>query len=358
MAELPRIVVHAGMHKTGSTAIQEVFGIRGVAGVDHPGGPRANLSDTVLLLFAEGALLDKFHATRMPHLGRAALLRRRDRERARIEARLRSCRAPVFLFSAEDIAAPDFDAGATARMAEFLSPHGHAIEVIAYVRGPVSFMQSAYQQRVKQDKPGAVALDAHNLWPGYRARFEKLDQVFGRDKVHLRAFDTGAFREGDVVLDFADALGVNLADAPRLRANDGLSREAMSVAYCRLAGLLPDDYPTARLAARFRATPARAWAGFGTGKFTFSDAFLAPALAAHRADMEWIEDRLGRPLPDRAPDPNGIGTAADMQAIAQECRAALATALDTMPAPPTRAGRALRRVGHYLHRGLGPRGQA
>lgn len=358
MAEGARIVIHAGMHKTGSTAIQAVFGARGVPGVDHPGGSRANQSDTVLLLFAEGQLLEKFHAARLPHLSRRTLMRRRAREEARLAARLERSGAPVFLFSAEDIAAPDFDTAATARMAEFLGRSGRRIEVQAYVRAPVSFMQSAFQQRVKQEKPGAATLDAGTLWPRYRDRFEKFDTVLGRDRVHLHAFDPAAFPGGDVAADFAARLGVALPGVPPVRANDGLSREAMAVAWCRLAGRLGPDFPDAARGARFRATPARALAGFGQGRFAFAEAFLAPAIAAQHADLDWIEGRLGRALPDRAPPADGIADAAGMAAIAESCRGALAAYLDTLPPPPSRPHRALARLARGMRRGLGLRGRA
>jgi len=376
MAERPRIILHAGMHKTGSTAIQEMFGTHGVAGVAVPGvavsgGPRANLSDIVLLLFAEGPLLDKIHAARWPHLSRRAPLRARARSRdqlaAQIAAWLADGTAPRFLVSAEDISAPDFDHAAVARMAAFFDRFGAETHVHAYARAPASFMQSAFQQRVKQEKPGAVDLDAAGLWPRYRARFEPLDDVFGPDRVHLRAFDPDAFTGGDVVADFAGWLGVGPVTAPPARANDGLSCEAVCVVFCRLAGLLPEEYPAPDLAARFRATPARALAGFGTRRFAFSRAFLDPARAAQRADLDWIEARLGQTLPDRRlPDRQAPGaapgSAADMRMVAETCRDDLCRFLAQAPPPPTGPRQALtrlvRRLRTGLRRGLGRPGEA
>jgi len=357
MAERLRTIIHAGMHKTGSTAIQEVFGARGVAGVGHPGGPRTNLSDMVLLLFAEGALLEKFHTARLPHLSQRALMRKRARNEAKLASELSACRAPVFLFSAEDIAAPDFDTAATRRMADFFRGFDRTIEVQAYVRAPVSFMQSAFQQRVKQGKREAAKLDASTLWPCYRDRFEKFDTVFGRENVHLHPFDPKHFRDGDVVADFADRLGVALPEAPPTRANDGLSGEAMAIAWCRLAGRLPADYPDAATASRFRATPARALSGFGKRKFAFAETFLAPTIAAQDDDLAWIEERLGQPLPDRPPHADAIGTGADMEAIAEENRAALAAYLATLPPLPSRPRRAMKRITRRLRWGLGLRSQ-
>ena len=375
MAERPRIILHAGMHKTGSTAIQERFGTHGVPGVAVPGvavsgGPRANLSDIVLLLFAEGPLLDKIHAARWPHLSRRALLRARARSRDQLAAQiagwLADGTAPRFLISAEDISAPDFDRAAVARMAAFFGQFGGQFgaetHVHAYVRAPASFMQSAFQQRVKQEKPGAVDLDAANLWPRYRARFEPLDDVLGPDRVHLRAFDPDAFTGGDVVADFAGWLGVGPVTAPPARANDGLSCEAVCVVFCRLAGLLPEDYPAPDLAARFRATPARALAGFGTRRFAFSQPFLDPARAAQRADLDWIEARLGRGLPDRQAPVAAPGNAADMRMVSETCRDDLCRFLAQAPSPPTGTRQALTRLGRRLRtglrRGLGRPGEA
>ena len=54
------------------------------------------------------------------------------------------------------------------------------ITVIAYVRPPVSFMASAFQQAVRVE--GRTDRRSR-FWPGYRERFEKLDTVFGRENV-------------------------------------------------------------------------------------------------------------------------------------------------------------------------------
>lgn len=79
---------------------------------------------------------------------------------------------------------------------------------------------------MKQEKLGVTDLDADTLRPRCRARFEKLDHVFGRDRVHQRPFDPRNVPSDDIVLDFAEAVGVTLPADARVRANDGLSLEA------------------------------------------------------------------------------------------------------------------------------------
>lgn len=330
-----RIILHAGMHKTGSTAIQRAFCAQPIAGLATPGGPRLNQSDDVQLLFQQGAALEKFRAARYGHLDAARLARWRDEVANRWRAALASCTAPVFLITAEDLSAPDFGPEALHRLAGLLQsarPDAR-VQVLAYVRPPVSFMQSAYQQRVKEGKRSALDLDPLGLWPGYRARLEKFDTVFGPDAVTLRAFDPAGFPGGDVVADMAAFLGVP-ALVGGLRANDGFSLQAMAVAYARQAGSLPDDFPSAATAARFRALPARALAGFGGGKFAFSADFAAPALANGRDDLAWIERRIGRPMGDAARAESRVGGPAELLAIALDSRDALAAYVADLPAPP------------------------
>lgn len=328
-----RIVLHAGMHKTGSTAIQAAFCRTPPDGVETPGGPRLNLSDDVQLLFQTGPALEKFRAARYAHLDAAALARWRADVLERWRAALRRCRAPVFLISAEDLSAPDFGMDALARLVAFLHETcpGAGIEALAYIRPPVPFMQSAFQQRVKEDKPAAREIDLRSLWPGYRARLEKFDTVLGTDAVLLRPFDPSAFPEGDVVADMAQVLGVRTAGGQR--ANDGLSLEAMAVAQARLARALPDDYPSPETAARFRALPARALQGFGARRFGFAADLIIPVLAAQADDLRWMETRLGRPFDPASPPPDAIHDAADLRAIALDSRDALAAYVAACPAP-------------------------
>ncbi|SUZ31964.1 hypothetical protein ROE7235_01715 [Roseibaca ekhonensis] len=319
-----RIVLHAGMHKTGSTAIQQAFCSDPPKGLSLPGGPRLNQSDDVQLLFQTGAALDKFHAARYRHLDSAALGRWRDDLAARWRSALARARTPVFLISAEDLSAPDFGQDALVRLVDFLRatrPEAQ-IEAIAYVRAPRGFMQSAFQQRVKEEKPAARDLDPASLWPNYRARLEKFDAVLGADAVTLRIFAPTHFPNGDVVADLGSFLEVSTASGNQ--ANDGLSLEAMAVAQARLAGRLPVDFPNRALAERFRALPARSLAGLGTRRFAFSDSLVAPVLTANSHDLDWIESRLGQRLTERAAPPDAIGSADELLTLAIDSRDALA----------------------------------
>ena len=80
----PRIVLHLGTHKTGSTSIQQTLWRARPKGIALPRGVRANQSDLARLLFEEGDRLEQFRATRMAGLDRAALARARAAARDRL----------------------------------------------------------------------------------------------------------------------------------------------------------------------------------------------------------------------------------------------------------------------------------
>lgn len=168
------------------------------------------------------------------------------------------------------------------------------VAALAYVRDPVSFASSVFQQVVRQSLPDP---DLGKLLPGYRGRFGPWMQALGRPNVTLVAFDPSGFAGGDLMVDFARRVGLSEqhARAEAIRRNDSLSAEATALLYAlqrrigqrRLAGDL-------LAGARRTAVLMR---GFGHRKFAFSPAALAPGLERQAADIAWVEQRIGHALP-------------------------------------------------------------
>lgn len=75
--------------------------------------------------------------------------------------------------------------------------------IVGYVRPPNSLMTSSFQQRVAG---GISAKRLFNLYPHYRQKLEKFDNVFGQDHVSLTRFDRGTLFENGVVLGFSKKL--------------------------------------------------------------------------------------------------------------------------------------------------------
>lgn len=230
----------------------------------------------------------------------------------------------TLVFSAEDISGPMFHA-AVGRMAAFFRQWTDDITVLAYVRRPLSYALSAFQERLKGGT--ADRLDAYSLWPFYKARFARLDELFGRDRVILKPYDRNNLLGGDVVRDFAAMLGIRMADASTPEANTTLSTEATALLFVQrrlgqgfVAGFERAYAANAALIAALR--------GIGSGKLAFADTLWGPVLEENQADIDWIEQRLNTQLRD-VPSPDAIAIASedDLFRLATQNQPALETAL-------------------------------
>ena len=311
-----RIIFHIGMHKTGSSSIQHTF-----ARLKRPefeyidwntGG---NHSALFILLFEDMEKLGDYHSfkARGPEFA-GELPALREKWRARVSDQIARVGDKTVVFSAEDISGPRF-ATAVPRLYEFFAPRSDDISAFGYARPPISFIASAFQQRLKSgNTPDIISGGAS---PHYRARFERIDRVFGRENVRLREFSSSLLLGGDVVKDFAHEIGVGpLKEDEIIRTNESLSLEAVALLYVQR-----------RLGHGFVAGFDRAHAAnntfisllntIGNRKLAFSPQLLAPVLERERDDIAWMEERLGHPFSERgASHPDAIDSLDDLVDIA------------------------------------------
>lgn len=313
-----KIVIHIGMHKTGSSSIQHTF-----AQLNHPDleyirwSASGNHSALFVLLFEETARRADYHAfkARGPEfIQRLPALR--EEWYARVSAQLAQAGTKTVIFSAEDISAP-FIHDALPQLHDFFSNWSDNISVIGYVRPPADFMASVFQQYLKGGT--IAAIHKGELSPHYRARFEQIDQVFGRENVRLKVFSPDRLLNGDVVQDFAREIGVApLAESQVIRTNESLSLEAIALLYVqRKLGLgffagfddahEANDYFISQLAS------------IGRRKFNFSQQMLGRAIEVERDGIVWMQDRLGHEFSTpKAPQVDAISSLDELVDIALE----------------------------------------
>lgn len=310
-----RAIIHPGMHKTGTSSIQDTFKKADLGHIHYLDWRAANHSGMFALLFREP--VEEYHAFKGNGVSRDQLLAERAEWRRRLLDQLQSGEFDSVMISAEDISSSDTES--VERLAETIAPYCSDVQVIAYVRTPAGFMQSAFQQRVKGG--GLNRLGPASLWPNYRSRFEKLDQVFGRENVKLKKFAPDRLVDGDVVRDLASELGIEIKDADIVRSNESISLEALALLFAqrRLGEGFVSGFPGAqRSNARFVA----AISTLGSGRLRFSPRLVDPVIARNRADLDWMEQRLGESLDDGrdADDPLAISSEDDLLRIAEENR--------------------------------------
>lgn len=295
-----RVIVHMGMHKTGTSSIQQYFHATPVPGLSYLDGEAPNHSRQFVLLFADpGAIHRDRSFTEDGPEAVAALPALRDSLMAAMTAQLQALSGTdqALLISAEQISAPPYASGQV-RLHAYLRGFTENLEVVGYVRSPLSYAVSAFQQRLRNPQP--LRPDELCLPPWYRLRFEGMDALFGRHRVQLARFAPEALFGGDVVVDFARRINVELPGPPPARANESLSLEATALLYLHRvlgAGRLTGVVGALRINRDFDLTVRH----IGTTRFTFAPSLWRPVLASRREDLEWMRARLDDPLEDPPP---------------------------------------------------------
>ncbi len=310
------------MPKTGTSAVQSAFHRHVSPGFEAADLGSANHSVPLILLFEDPDRVAEHHAFWPRGAGfLAGIPERRRALRRRFERQMKRLRGTdtTILISAEALWASR-RGGLREGLAAALAAHGAEVEVLCYIRPPLSYAASAFQQRLKSHK-ATGALDLHRLWPGYRRSVEHLDAVFGESKVRLRLYRRDALRGGDIVEDVAEVLGIPVpqpADASRLRPNLSLGAEAAAFLYAaRRRGLrLPDGYGEALQDMRALIAGLRR---VGSRPLTFAASAWDPVIDAHRAGLGWIEVRLGQSLAEsRDPEAFQVASEEDLLRLADE----------------------------------------
>jgi hypothetical protein len=330
-----RVWLHVGMHKTGTTSLQSSLG----AVRNHPQwrmlkvGGRSNMGKALCAMFA--AKPSKHSAFRK--LGKT------DEEisveggllRERLRKAVASCSVPEIIISAEALTST-IDAAGLAALRDLLLQHCREIRVIGYVRPPVGFKTSIFQEAVKHGKGKFNVAEAK---VHYRRRFRKFDDVFGRDKVLLRKFDTSTFPGGCIVADFFEQTGLSpLPPDAVVRTNESLSREACGMLYAyRKFG---PGYGVGDTVIRENNEMIAPMFGIAGERLRFSGKLMLPHLTAELKDIRWIERRIGASLHEKSVSAAaGVDTEEGLLTVSRACCLAYAREFESrhgVPVPPER----------------------
>ncbi len=215
------IWLHIGMHKTGSTAIQDGLKAHddGTTRYARLGAPNHSLV-LAALFNRRPAQQDRL---RRKGLGRLLAPIYKAINRRRLLAEL-SGPTPRLILSGETLS--HFDHASMTALAKVLGAHAAGVRVLVYVRDPVSYAGSAFQQRVR-----GGGHDMKLSSPSFRKRLKISFAVFGRDAVEVVAYDRQAFGAGGVLADAAQRMGVHPARADAVVVNESLSAAAIGLLY-------------------------------------------------------------------------------------------------------------------------------
>jgi hypothetical protein len=285
MAKARKLVLHIGMHKTGSSSIQNSFATfesSTTAYLPLWGGPNHSIAYNTL--FRSNPFSYYVHVQKKRD--RLQVKRLQSKLRLDISSFLASSAANTILSSGEGLT--NLSPKELVNLKSFFEPYFSEIHILGYVRPPISFMTSALQQVVRNIICKPIAPE--DLYPNYRNTFEKFFNVFGDSHVTVRPFASKFLHNGDVVQDFANFNNVELEPSNIVVSNISMGVEPLSILY----SLISDD----TLVRALTSTPGSrellisVLQGFGQTKISLSSDLVKPVLDANQEDLDWISEKL------------------------------------------------------------------
>jgi hypothetical protein len=304
-----KCVIHVGMHKTGSTSIQNVLASNQFDEFDYLNLDVPNHSVALYTMFSGDS--KGHHLLRHRGLDDAGVSSYREAMFKRLGQQLENCKKTLVI-SGEVLSSPD-SRNILIAVRKFLAPYFAEIKVIGYVRPPVTFTQSDFQEGIKG---GAGKFNVHQKFPKYKERFEKLDSTFGRENVELVKFSKETLYQQDVVRDFLSRMGLKNPQLTSGRANESLSLEVVSVLYAFQKSRLESG--GASLSPHQRNALIEALRPIGSNKVIFGKQLVEELLGDYREEVQWMEARLGCGLHEQFQRGISINSEADLLNIAKK----------------------------------------
>lgn len=297
--------LHAGFHKTGSTAIQDyLFNHEPGPGYSYFHAGMANSSLIILQAFKRG-LADE-PQFRHKNLTPQDVSRIRQRARERIAGIVGVIDQPHTILSAEAIGS--LNPGECAELYDFFKGYYREIRVYLYVRPLKSRMESAFQEVLK-----TRFRDLQQPFPfNFERSIGKFDQVFGEDRVKVNKFARGNFADGNVVKHFLGQVGINPPCNPGEQANTSLSRPAIELLYVYRRFFPRTQEGDAERLRKLGALPG--------GALHFHSELLGKLLINHEGDSRWMENRVDFSIGEdiEAHDHSAIRSEEDLSAVSPE----------------------------------------
>lgn len=289
---MKRVFIHVGMHKTGSTSIQHSFSQFKHEGIRYLQLGNSNHSAVHATLFLQEP--EKYPAHKRNGRSLQDVLDLRSLFLDRVKQELATAKEECFITSGEDISI--MDEASLARMRDFFLEYCDKITIVGYVRPPGSLMASALQQRIV----GGQSVKIESLYPEYEARFSKFDRVFGRKNVILKKFDKDYLESANVVIDFAKIIGASIPKSLIVLSNEGRGLEVSALLYTYRYFI--GNKVGLNLAKSAKDRAIELVRPLNSESLTLHREAVVPILEAKRADIEWMEVRLGVSLAENHSD--------------------------------------------------------
>lgn len=282
-----RCFLHVGMHKTGSSSIQNA--LNGYCDDSLYYLDLGQPNHSIPLVSALMPDLQNYPQVKKWNLSNEQIDELKERSIAKLYQGIRSSPYKDVIISAEYFSQPGVPAKKNlSRLKDTLKEHFDEVSVIAYIRSPKSFMESALQERIKG---GDTKVTLKSLYPYYRGRLEKFYEQFGSQNVTLVDYEPANFPGGSVVSDFCRRVGIK-ADLPKtISSNEKMGYEAIALLY---SYNFFRSFATPQVSKLFYS---RVFLDnlqkISSSSFSLNETVVDEIVAANKEDVSWVEEVKG-----------------------------------------------------------------
>ena len=286
---MSKCILHIGMSKTGSTAIQRTLYLDRYKDANYLyanfGIDESNHGRAVYMLFSPKNQYRLRRYVQSTHP--SATNEFRAQMFKHLESQTKQSNLPVVI-SGERIMY--MSKKYLLEIKKYLQQIFSEISVVAYIREPISYMSCKFQEILKTQYR---EIDLEKVYPNYQSAFEKFDQLFGRKNVTLRLYDRDKFQNGCVVEDFCNLNGITIRQKPNKVFNASLSAAATCLLYTfRKFGKRKLRRERTFMEYKRHVALIRSLHKIKDIKFNFHPELYQPIIHNNLEDINWIENRL------------------------------------------------------------------
>ena len=351
----PTCILHVGMPKTGTTSIQVSL----ARGLRNPAFPYLHPGHSQSGMFLESLFSSHPEDYWQFQLRRYSSIRLRwmrwantRRFQGILEQARDGSQTPI-LSSERWWIVPSSDLEG---LRDFLERYGFRAHVVVYIRPLKSWIESCFQEEAKWH--GLPPDCFPQVWNTRETQFHRCverlaeyERVFGRENLTVRPFVRAALKDGCVVRDFCDLLGIPLEPDHIARSNESISLDAVKFlhAYDRFDSgrKVPPLYVPSRWAL------VKCLEGLQGTPFRFHSEAIAPIRETLASENQAMAERYDIDLAENVHAADGgpcIREGADMERFSEDALEWLAEASDTKPIEVREGEAAAREVANRIER--------
>ena len=212
---MKQVILHIGMHKTGTTTLQHALFGYSSRGVKYASFSEENHSIPIYTIFS--ARRCDYHIWRRRGFTQSQVEGKRKKYLEVLEKDLKDKSCNRLIISGEDISllSPDEQSS----LIHWLRGRGVDIKVLALVRSPISFASSAAQELIKNRSKVLPVVN-----PDYRRRLEVFRQLLPQDAVVVDSYDEIMSADRFISF-FKKQMGVNIPEPKKM--NRSMSLQAI-----------------------------------------------------------------------------------------------------------------------------------